>query len=203
MNIKTNLNILALVACLSISAVAHAEEVFIRPEISYNFPSISVPNNPEISLKSAFGYSVAGGVLLGTQNEHEIGLSVGMLNFKMSVPVIRGVTGFYGKVKTLPLMVNYRYYFGAQADRVRFYLAPSLAYTNVQVDVTTTGPSGFAQGSSSSTDFTWVAGLGVLIKVADRVGIDIGYRYQGELKETVTGVEIRMHTLYTGVSVRF
>ena len=203
MNMKTNLNILALVACLSTSAGAYAADGFIRPELSYNFPTISVPHNPEISLKNAFGYSVDGGVLLGAQNEHELGLSVGSLNFSMSANSIQGVTTFSGKVKTIPIMANYRYYFGAKDAPVRFYLAPSLAYTRVQVDVTTTGPSGFAWGRSTSTDFTWDAGLGVLIKVAHRVDIDVGYRYQGELRETVTGTEIRMHTVYTGVNFRF
>ena len=204
MNMKINLNILAFVACLATSTGAYAQVVgFIRPELSYNFPTISVPHNPEISLKDSFGYSLAGGVLLGAQNEHEIGLSVGILNFSMSAHSIQGVTTFSGMVKTIPIMANYRYYFGAKGDPVRFYLAPSLAYTRVQVDVTTYGPSGIAWGRSTSTDFTWAAGLGMLIKVATRVDIDIGYRFQGELKESVTGTEIRMHTVYTGVNIRF
>jgi opacity protein-like surface antigen len=203
MNIKTNLKILTIFTCLATGAGAYAQVGFIRPELSYNLPTISVPHNPEIRLRDAFGYSVNGGVLLGTQNENEIGLSVGILNFPMFAHHIQGVTAFSGKVKTIPIMANYRYYFGTKADPVRFYLAPSLAYTRVQIDATTNGPSGFAWGRSTSTDFTWAGGLGVLIKVAARVDLDVGYRYQGELKEAVTGTEIRMHTVYAGVNVRF
>ena len=52
MNMKTNLKMLAILTCLATSTGAHAHVVgFVRPELSYNFPTISVPHNPEISLK--------------------------------------------------------------------------------------------------------------------------------------------------------
>ncbi len=195
---KANLKTLAIATCIAIGTCAYAQEGFIRPELSYNFASLSVSNNPGIGLKDTVGYGVAGGASFGAQNEHEVGLSVGIVDFTPTISAAG--SRLTGKLKTVPVLANYRYYFGAKADSMRFYLAPSVGYSNVKIDWTATGPGGTAVISKSGTDFTWGAGLGVFFKVADKVDLDLGYRYQ-EVKET--DAKVKIGVLFAGVNFRF
>lgn len=197
-NMKTNLTPLLIATCLAISPCAYAQEGFIRPELSYNFADLSVSSNPGVDLKDAVGYGVAGGARFGAQNEHEISLSVGILDF--STTSSDPAAAISGKIKTVPILANYRYYFGAKADSMRCYLAPSAGYSDVKVDTTVTVGNNTARFSSSGTDFTWGAGLGLLFKVADKVDMDLGYRYQ-EVKES--DGKLKVNTVYAGINFRF
>ena len=81
---KANLKTLAIAACFAISTCAYAQEGFIRPELSYNFAKLGITGVTGVGLKDAVGYGVAGGASFGAQNEHEIGLSIGILDFSLS-----------------------------------------------------------------------------------------------------------------------
>ena len=195
---KVTLKTLAVAACLAISTCAYAQEGFIRPELSYNFAKLSANGNSWLGLKDAVGYGVAGGATFGAQNEHEVGLSIGFLDFTptSSLPA----SSITGKIKSVPVMANYRYYFGAKTASLRFYLAPSIGYSSDKVDYTLNVSGGSFHHTSSGTDFTWGAGLGVLFKVADKVDVDVGYRY---VAVDYTDAKAKIGALFAGVNFRF
>lgn len=100
----------------------------------------------------------------------------------------------------MSILAHYRYYFGAKADFLRFYLAPSLGFTSSRSDAAIFNGNTLTRMSSSGKGSTWGAGLGVLFKVADKVDVDAGYRYM-EFKES--NAKVKMNTLYAGIDVRF
>jgi len=195
---KANLKTLALATCLAIGTCAYAQEGFIRPELSYDFAKISITGATGIDLKDAVGYGVAGGAFFGVQNEHELGLSVSVTDFRLTSSITG--TNITGKTRIVPILANYRYYFGAKADSMRFYLAPSLGFTSSRGDAAIINGNTLTRASSSGNDSTWGAGFGVLFKVADKIDVDAGYRYM-EFKES--NAKIKMNSLYLGVDARF
>ena len=191
---KPNIKIAALATFLAICVSAYAQEGFIRPELSYNTVKISGDND---SLKDAFGYGIAGGAYFGAQSEHELGLSVGIINFDFKSIAD---TDFKGSVKTVPLLVNYRYYIGTKADAVRFYLAPSAGYTFLKLEDSFSDGEEVWSDDISETDFTWAIGAGVVFKVADKIDVDVGYRF---LQVRANGGHANVNSLYVGGNFRF
>ena len=100
----------------------------------------------------------------------------------------------------MPILANYRYYFGAKTNSIRFYLAPSLGFTSGRSDASIINGSTVTRISSSGNDSTWGAGLRVLSKVADKIDVDVGYRYM-ECKES--NAKMKVNTLYASIDVRF
>jgi opacity protein-like surface antigen len=197
---KTHLKLAAALASVALAASVHAEG-FLRPEVSYTFASVSVPGF-SIDLDNAFGYGVAGGATFGGEGQHEVGVSIGVLDYSVSTS-LAGATGS-GKVKTVPYVATYRYYFGPKTAPARFYLGGAAGWANVKVNASVTSGGITARASESDTDFVWGVGLGAVFKVTERVDIDAGYRYQ-ELQQPVGAVDakIKSNTLYAGVNFRF
>jgi len=191
---KANLKTLAIATCLALGTCTYAQEGFVRPELSYNFASLKGSDASGSTLKDAGGYAVAAGASFGAQNEHEIGISVGVANFWIS-----GSSGAYGKVKTMPILANYRYYLGTKANSARFYLAPSVGNTSVKVNESNKGST----FSSSNTSFNWGGGIGALFKVADKFDVDLGFRYMEGIKIKDTNIHVQVNTLYIGANFRF
>ena len=201
-NMKTNLKTLAIVTCLAVGTCAYAQEGFIRPELSYNFASLSGSDAVGFKTKDAAGYGVTGGAYIGAQNEHEIGLAIGKVDFSLSANAA-GVT-VSGKAKTVPVLASYRYYFGAKADVARLYVGPYVGYTSIKYNVRATfGTPAVFTDSSSGNSFTWGGGLGGMTKVTDKIDIDIGYRFIGGLKISDTNIKARVGSLYAGANFRF
>lgn len=198
---KTNLKTLAIATCLVIGTCVYAQQGFIRPELSYNFASLSGSDATGFKTKNSVGYGVTGGGYFGAQNEHEIGLGIGIEDFSLSTNVA-GVS-VSGKAKTVPVLVDYRYCFGAMTDMARFYVGPYAGYTNIKYNLRVAAGNTVATGSSSGSSFTWGGGLGVLFKAADKVDADVGYRYIGGLKVSDSNIKAKVGSLYAGVNFRF
>jgi opacity protein-like surface antigen len=201
-NMKAILRTLAIATCLVTGTCAYAQQGFIRPELSYNFASLNGSDATGFKTKNSVGYGVTGGGYFGAQNEHEIGLGIGIEDFSLSSTVASVTVS--GKAKTVPVLVDYRYCFGAMTDMARFYVGPYAGYTNIKYNVrATVGPTTVATDSSSGSSFTWGAGLGVLFKVADKIDADLGYRYIGGLKISDSNIKAKVGSLYAGVNFRF
>ncbi len=193
---KSTIQLTVVASILAIGTCAYAQQGFLRPEVSYNFASTS---DSVVSLKDSAGFTVAGGAYFGSKNEHEVGLSVGVVNFDLKPVVISGVR-VTGDVKTVPVLATYRYYLGARNDRVRLYAAPSAGWTFIKMSATGELSGITASDSDSETDFTWSLGVGVLVNVAPKFDIDAGYRYQ---QINAGGGHVNVSTIYAGLNWRF
>ena len=195
---KANLTTLAIVTCLAIGTCAYAQEGFIRPELSYNYARISVASPAGIKLRDEAGYGIASGASFGAQNEQELGLSVSLVDFKLYSKLAG--TSITGKIRTLPILANYRYYFSTKTDAVRFFLAPSAGFTSGRSDVSAFSGGTITRTTSSGNDVTWGAGFGALVKVADKIDLNVSYRHI-EFKES--DAQLRVNTLSAGANIRF
>jgi opacity protein-like surface antigen len=206
----------AVVAFFAIGISAYAQVGFVRPEISYLKITNSVPlgisgNNQD--LKGTVGYGVAGGSLYGEQNEHEISLSISFAESKASVTEpfamsdVSGTVNDSVKLKTMTILANYRYYTGAKADPARFYVGPSIGTMHITGNETATATAGTETMSDSEgigTKNPWTAALaiGVTVKLADKIDLDLGYRYTYGLNKS-WGEHVKSNSLYAGVGFKF
>lgn len=197
---KIHSKLIAVLAGLALTTAAHAEG-FIRPELSYTFASVSVPGF-SIDLDNAFAYGVTGGATFGAEAQHELGVSIGVIDQSVTTG-LAGATAS-GNVKTVPYMAGYRYYFAAKAAPARFYLTGGAGWASVKFDARVNVAGVTARASGSDTDFIWGVGAGVMFKVTERIDIDAGYRYQ-ELTQQVGSVDakIKSNVVYAGVNFRF
>ena len=198
---KANLRTLAIATCLALGTCAQAEGVFVRPELSYNFVSLNGSNANGINIKDGLGYGIAVGNRFGTQDESEFGVSVGAMRFSLSPSAVGGVGS--GNLKAIPLLANYRYYFGAKANAVRCYLAPSIGWTTVKTNFTAFSGGTMAANGSTGGNFTGCAGVGAVVKLENTVDLDFGYRYVVGLKVRNTNIKITDGALYAGLNFRF
>jgi len=212
----------AVVAFFAIGISAYAQDSFIRPELSY----VKIANNLSFSHaddtkspRGTIGYGIAGGAIVGDQGQHEISLSLQLDDSKASVSQstpfsMDGVNYSSGtdsiKLKTTTLLLNYRYYFGARANPVRFYVGPSLGYTHIQGSeaasaVEMSGTVDTDNGSDTRNPWTTALSLGVAVKLADKIDLDLGYRYTyGISKSWGNFLEhLRSNSLYAGVGFKF
>ena len=112
------------------------------------------------------------------------------------------------KADSMPILLNYRYYIGDKTSAARVYIAPTIGLTHVKL---TDNASGVEAGldpvtdtysnSESKNGFTWAIGVGVMVKVTDKIGWDIGYRYMSA--HIVSGTDLKTHNIYTGVNFKF
>jgi opacity protein-like surface antigen len=202
-NMNANLKTLAIAACLAIGTSSYAQGVFIRPELSYNFASLSGSNSDGFKVQDALGYGVAGGTRFGTQEESEFGLSVATLKFSLTSNVVGAGVSASGNVKVVPIMANYRYYFGTKSDVARPYFAPSAGWTNIKTSTAVVSGLTTSSSSSSGNCFTWAAGVGLLVKLDDKLDMDLGYRYIGGLKVRNTNVKMTVGSFCAGMNFRF
>jgi opacity protein-like surface antigen len=200
---KANLKTLAIAVCLAIGTCAYAQGVFIRPELSYNFASVTGSDASGFKTQDALGYGIAGGTIFGAQNENEFGLSIALLKFNLASNVTGSGVNTSGNLKIVPLLANYRYYFGSKSDVVRPYFAPSAGWTSVKTNATTVNGITTSVNSTSGHNFTWGVGAGLSAKMNDRVDLDLGYRYLGGLKVRTTNAKITVGAFYAGLNIRF
>lgn len=198
---KANLKTLAVAACLAISTCAYAQVGFLRPEFSYSFARLDGSDAAGFKVEDSLGYGIAGGYVVGAQNEHEFGISLATTDFNLSANV--GTASATGKVKVVPVLANYRYYLGTKTDAARCYLAPSVGSTSIKTTTSVVSGITTVNDSSSGTCFTWAAGIGVLFKVDDKIDVDLGYRYVGGLKVKETNIKAKVGMLYLAGNFRF
>ena len=211
-NMKTHIKIAAVAACFAIGLSAYAQSGFIRPELSLVMPTTKA-GQFEAKLKSAVGYGIAAGAVFGAQDEQEIGVSLSLADVKGSISSstpfnFLGTNYTTGsdsvKLKTMPVLLNYRYYFGAKADGTRFYVGPSIGYTNVKYTEVLVGTRpGFIDMvtiTNSQNGFTWAMFLGLAIKLADKTDLDVGYRFASA---KVENGHYNASALYTGITFKF
>jgi opacity protein-like surface antigen len=200
---NANLKTLAIAACLAIGTSSYAQDVFIRPELSFNFASLSGSDSNGFKVQDALGYGVAGGTRFGVQEESEFGLSVSTLKFTVASSISGPGVSASGNLKVVPIMANYRYYFGAKSDIARPYFAPSVGWTNIKTNTSVVSGLTTTVSNSSGNCFTWAAGAGVLFKLDDKLDLDLGYRYIGALKVRTTNIKLTVGSLYLGMNIRF
>jgi outer membrane protein W len=211
-NMKTNLKIAAVAAFFALGLSAYAQSGFIRPELSLVMPTTKA-GQFDAKLKSTVGYGIAGGVVFGAQDEQEIGVSISLADVKGSTSTSTPFN-YYGtnyntgsdsfKVKTMPVLLNYRYYFGAKADGTRFYFGPSIGYTHLKYTETAVGNRpGFVDTitiNDSKNGFTWAMALGFAVKLADKTDLDVGYRFTSA---KAWDGHYNAGALYTGITFKF
>ncbi|MFA5262272.1 MAG: outer membrane beta-barrel protein [Opitutaceae bacterium] len=210
---NSNIKIAAVAAFFAIGVSAYAQQGFFRPEVAYVLPATKIGYS-EAKLKGAAGYGVAGGAVFGAQDEHEIGLSLSMFNTNASESTAEPVN-FAGtqyssgsdsiKVKAMPVLLNYRYYFGAKTDTTRFYVGPSIGFTHMKGTETLVGnrPGGIIdilESGDTSNGFSGALSLGVAVKLADKTDLDIGYRY---FYSKAFDGNFKANNLYTGITFKF
>jgi opacity protein-like surface antigen len=173
---------------------------FIRPLVYWVHPT-------------AEGYSDAGaaglsfGAVSGAKKEHEISVEFAYTYWSSS----QTAPGFSvsGKEHYLPILMNYRYLFGSEQSKVRFYVGPSIGFTRNWIEVK--GRSNYATYSVTTGDwsFTVSGSAGVLIKLANKIDLDVGYRYlhSDGGKYTVAGYRFegeagKAHMFYGGLNFR-
>ncbi len=216
---NTKLKLIAVAAFLALGVSSYAQQAFVRPDIGYSYTTAKAnlfTGATNVKIGGAFSYGLDAGAAFGDQNEHELSLSLNIADYSLR----QSGTGLVGPgattdsakltVKTIPVMLNYRYLFGAKTDSVRFYLAPSLGYTWVKgryYSASTSAPPGpfvttVKNASSSKTDFTLGMGFGAEINLADNVDLDLGYHYTNS-QSYQGGPRLNVHTVSAGVSYKF
>jgi len=211
-NMKTNIKIAAVAAFLALGLSAYAQSGFIRPELSLVIPTTKA-GQFDAKLKSTAGYGFAMGAVLGAQDEQEIGVSLSFADVKGSTSTstpfnFLGTNYTTGsdsvKVKAMPVLLNYRYYFGAKADSTRFYVGPSVGYANVKYTEVLVGTRpGYVDTltiTDSQNGFTWALSFGCAVKLADKTDLDIGYRFTSA---KAWDGHFNASTLYTGITFKF
>lgn len=172
----------------ALSATASAE-VFIRPafwNVAYTNPSFHSDRDFANPLfHSQRGRSLAAGITLGTRQAHELSLELASVPWSYEDPVPgmqdSGPSPFrLGTTASghyMPLLVNYRFYLGDAARKLRCYAAVSLGATKVTGEATMvlSGPRYAWTGSDWST--TYGGAAGVSWRMAPHISLDIGYRY--------------------------
>ena len=198
---KANLRTLAIAACLAVGTCAQAQGVFLRPEVTFNFASLSGSDANSLKTKDAVGYGVEAGTRFGAQDENEFGFSASMLKFSLAANNSANVV--VGHIQVVPLLANFRYYFGAKGDAVRCYVAPSAGWTNIKADSKTYAGTTLSSFASNGSCFTWAGAVGALVKLDDRFGVDFGFRYTEALRVRATNIKATVGTLYAGINFRF
>ncbi len=211
-NMNTKIKIAAVAAFFALGLSAYAQSGFIRPELSLVMPTTKA-GQFEAKLKSTVGYGIAAGVVFGAQDEQEIGVSLSLADVKGSISSstpfnFLGTNYTTGsdsvKLKTMPVLLNYRYYFGAKADGTRFYVGPSVGYTKVKFTEVMVGTRPGYIDTLTITDFengfTWALSLGLAVKLADKTDLDVGYRFASA---KVGGGHYNAGALYTGITFKF
>jgi opacity protein-like surface antigen len=165
--------IVVLLTAITLSGLAKAES-FIRPTGGYYFF-----NDSKYSDKAGFG--IAGGSAYGDQNAHELSLEWNYVKWSylsQPPPGILGGSIVRGSGHIQPVLFNYRYRFGTENAKLRFYVGPSIGFTNIQGNLMSSNASPYyASGSYGKWSLTHSASAGVQIKLLQNLSLDAGLRY--------------------------
>lgn len=218
-NMKSNITIAAFTGFLGLAALGHGQDVFVSPGISCDIPStkvIFIDGNTK-ALGAAMGFQIAGGAAFGAQDQNEFRLGLGYSDFNVSEAITSSFSSFdngvsyssgYEKVKVqaIPLLLDYRYYFGRTTSFARFHLGPIVGFTRSKATITLTGVEttggavDTATSEDSRTDFTWGWGFGVAFRITERADLDFNYTYTSA-KVWETSLDI--HSLHASLIYRF
>ncbi len=166
MNRKTTYT--GLVACALLAVSSTQASGFIRPLVSFVAPTSEGYSN-------AAGYGVAVGLTPDQGKHHELSLEVNYSAWKEddSFAPYR-VTA---EEKYMPILLNYRYYFGSATRTTRFFIGPSIGVTQARYSASFSGP--YFNESDSATDWvpTISAAAGLEFSIGDKISLQLGYRF--------------------------
>ncbi len=207
----------AIAVLFAIGLSAHAQDMFLRPEIStgsLSGHSLSFyGTNDPLSLHGV-GFALEGGKIYGAQDSHVVSLSVGLDNFTSSESA---TTLFYwnnvlyssdhdsAKVRAIPVLFNYRYNTGAKGSPMRFYFGFSFGLTVLKRDETLTAVNAVGGAietvgiSDSKYPLNWALPLGVAYRLNNNWSLDAGYRFQ-ETCSSIWRSHLKEKVFYFGVS---
>lgn len=156
-----------------LTAQAAAADSFLRLLVSSDAPT-------DAGISSATGYGLVAGTRIGPKQEHEFSFECHHTAWNIFL-LANAMYPVAGRETNTPLLLNYRYQFGAHESRIRFYAGPALGFTRVHLNIAIAYPT-FAPGPAierNVTDwsFTWSGSAGVLLRLADKADLDLGYRY--------------------------
>ena len=200
MNRKIILSSFVALALAAVSSL-QAGTGFIRPVVGYVSPDADGYDDA--------GYiGFAGGVFVGPTQQHEFSAEIGMTMWESDETVF-GIR-FEGEETYVPVLANYRYYFQPREAKVRFFVGPSIGFTEVTFDIKATGPGINRSDDSSEYLATGALNAGVEVKLNEKLSLDIGYRYLyiEDGSTTLLGVnaefdESKAHALFAGLTFRF
>ena len=118
------------------------------------------------------------------------------------------------KVRTVPILIHYRYILGDKDATVRFYIGPSVGFTLIQMSEDFSGIATLsgvpytytAHMSKSTTGFTWGGTAGVLWKISKRMNADIGYHFMDtnvKIKDFGINTSLNINMISAGVSFKY
>ena len=165
--------LIALLAASALVRVADAQP-FVRLIDSYYHL-----NNDKYSKINGFG--IAAGSMLGDQGTHELSLEWDRAKWsylEQPSPGIYGGTSVYGSGTIQPVLFNYRFRFGDDNSRIRFYLGPSVGLTLTHGNLTSSNSSSiYYSGGYKAWSVTYGGGAGIQLRIVRDVWLDAGYQY--------------------------
>lgn len=161
--------------CLGIVAAVHpaTADMFVRPSIMY----VSYQNS---GYSGETGFGLAAGANLGARAEHELGLEIATMDWSLDKIGYAGTPYFFrtiGSGRLVPCLANYRYRFDVKAGLVRLYLGASFGLANRRGDLTQYRSGVVAHASFSHWSTAYGGTAGLTVPLADKVELDLGYRY--------------------------
>jgi outer membrane protein W len=185
----------------SITTTQAAGRAFIRPTLAYVMPEAD-------GYDDAAYIGVAGGVVSGAAQEHEFSAEIGATGWDFEERA--GSARAKGTETYVPILASYRYYAQPADAKVRFYIGPSIGFTQSQYEIEVSGPGVFVKDDSTEVHFTWAASLGFDIKVNEKFSINVGYRYLyidgGETELLGTNLDLdesKASAITAGLNIRF
>jgi opacity protein-like surface antigen len=159
---------LASLFCATFALVHQAAaEWFVRPSALYvNYQNSGYGDNT--------GLSLATGTTFGSRAQHELSVEVASLKWSISQYNVWYTTGSGHFVTYL---AHYRFRFGPNDSRLRFYLGPSLGLANFRGNLTQYRFGVIAHDSLGRWPLAYGGTFGVTLKLTDITELDVGYRY--------------------------
>ena len=202
---KTKTGTIAIVALLGANFATAAEpspqktEYFIRPLAAYVSPT-------DGDSATAFGFAAGGS--FGSRKEHEV--SFEWNSARWDKPVTDPDFSATASLKLMPYLLSYRYYFGNEALKARFYIGASAGMSSMDVSINAVTAGETFSGGDRAWGSTLVGTAGVKFRLTEKADLDIGYRYQQINGPTLTiegeSIELddlKANILYLGVGFRF
>lgn len=190
-----------LVVMLAGAAASASADTFIRPAAYYVSPTTD-------GYSSAGAGAVSIGFSRGENLQHEFSMEVAYVRWNSSTNV-SGIA-VSGSEHYMPYLANYRFLFGQKGDTLRAYIGPAIGVMNSRIDVSARSRFGSFSDSSSAWAFAAAGSAGVVLKLSDKVNLDIGYKYlhAEAASYTIAGVNLeagaaRAHMLGAGIGIRF
>ena len=200
--------LLSLAAIATALPAAQAITFVVRPTVAYV--------NPEGGDRDAAGYlGVAAGIAIGAKGQHEFTAEIGFTGWdrEKTSTVIR----IKGTETYVPVLASYRFYLQPVDSKVRFYVTPSLGFTEVryEAEVTQFGAlPGVVNEKGATSAFTAAIGAGVDFHFNDKLSLSVGYRYLGILDNNSGFVSpshrdfaavdgLAAHIVSVGLNIRF